>query len=396
MSSSFWVLFFFIGWPLSGGNGAAITNDNRPPFPPCRDGCFTEESVRNIEHLRGECVNEDLEKPADDIESNLEDTATLEAVWEEEDLDEEDDNQVFDEGNCISEQSQGAGVVQKMVHKFSRRGSKFIPPLFRRNTVARCTDVANDVKQQKHNLFRRSSDQHIIWDDSVSGADAATDNEFSSLMERVSDLNEPKVTNMQDEASLTRGSPSRKSLPAGALKSYMRGTKASIMKTREGSPPHTFDNSSPSVSPALGSKGKTSPGNSQVKTSHSDRSDTKPKSHGPHIQNSVTARRKKVVNMKPNIPPVLLKGANRDSSQVATVSSKVFQNNADETVSSEERTSSCKEGISSVTGDAQSQSHIFEISQDSRLCRTQCQEKCNSCSLVDLWFTIWYVEFNKK
>ncbi|KAK7081907.1 hypothetical protein SK128_000882, partial [Halocaridina rubra] len=147
-----------------------------------------------------------------------------------------------------------------MVNKFSDCDSKLAPALNRRNTVARCTDIANDVKR-KNLICHQNGDQHAIWDDHISGADAATDHEFSSLMERVSDLNrkDSDASNLEDKtSSLTRGSQSRKSLPAGALKSYMRGTKASIMKTRESSPSQVLEETSPKNSPAPNRKVKTS------------------------------------------------------------------------------------------------------------------------------------------
>lgn len=394
MPTSIWILVFFIGWPLSGGNGAASTNDSRPPLPPSRDGCITEESFRNSSSVHGECLSKDTEESHLD-QAEYEDVPILEAVWEE----------GHEESDCVSGvaenigvgKSQGPGVVQKMVRRFSRRDSKVIPPLVRRNTVARCTDVVSDVQKGEHNPFRRASEQHVIWDDSVSGADAATDHEFSSLMERVSDLYQKDCNiNMQSEGSpLARGSSSRKSLPAGALKSYMRGTKASILKTREGSPPHIVDVSSvkgvssPKGSPAPVRKGRVSSTvTSQGKGSNSDKADVKPKSHG-SAGNTVTLRRKKVVTVKPSIPPVLLKGANKTPNQALLKST-------DENISSENKETTNKERSVSVSGNSESQSNNFDISQHSHLFSMQCHDKCNSCSLVDLWFTIWHVEFNKK
>lgn len=410
MPSSFWILVFFSGWPLSGGNGATNTKFSRPTLSPGRDGRLTKEGIRDTQNICSKVVEEIENVELEGIQGHLNevqkdgDITPLETLQEE--VVEDNDNH-DQEDNETNEEKQGLGVVQKMVHKFSHCGPKQTPILARRNTVARCTNVMDDIRQGKRNISHHNSEgQHVVWDYSVTGADAATDLEFSSLMERISVLNTASYNKVHvkkevsEGSSLSRDDSSRKSLPAGALKSYMRCTKASVMKTREGNSPPSVDgdkNASNKQSPSP--TGSSLPNGKvnhlqqsllQSKVVISNKSNSKIKIRHMCPEGSASVRRKKGVTMKPSIPSVLLKGVNKLTSEAsATVTSAVSHNNRDvtsqivnnarESTVSESRKPECRTWLAP-------QHHLVG----------QCEVKCNHCLLVDLWFTIWHVEFNKK
>lgn len=387
MPPSFWILVFFIGWPLSGGSGATISKINGPSLSPGRDGRLTKESIRDTKDIHREPVSE------------VENVEQLEGIVEHLDEIQEDGNikgleclqvELADNdhvNSTINQEEKGPGVVQKMVLKFSKHGPKQVPFLTRRNTVARCTNIVNDVKQGKHDLLRRNIEsQHVVWDYNVTGADAATDLEFSLLMERMNVLNtasydktRAKKDTTEGSSSLNRQSSSRKSLPAGALKSYMRGTKVSVLKTREGSiPPSIEEEDRSELRRNLPSRGSPSSSGRMNKASHlqqpslqskiatSIRSDSIMKSGRSCPEGNETVQRKRTVTVKPSIPPVLLKGTSKAITEESTTA--ILALNRDKAWSTPQR----------------------------HLLGGQCEEKCNHCLLVDLWFTIWHVEFNKK
>lgn len=391
MPSSVWLLVFFSGWPLSGGNGATSTDHGRPSLPPSRDGCFSEEGVRDLQSVHGKYIEGET---AAGVNNDGDESIALESVMEEEHEENAEVECKFEgeDDDVVCQEAQNSGVVQKMVRKFSHRGMKQMPLLVRRNTVARCTNVANDVRVGKSSTLRQNS--QVIWDDDVTGADAATDHEFSSLMKRVSDIKLegrlPEEDALQGESSsLSRGSASRMSLPSGALKSYMRSTKASVMKTREGSPPCAVETNK--NQPA--SRGSQ---NSQASTGDSKRpSSSKGKTHTPPPEGTDGLPRRKGVVVKPNIPPVLLKGINRmqkpASSSQATDNCSEGRSTVPTTVSTEKENLS----ICSKT-ESKEKSQEVAASLPHHLLSGQCQDNCSQCSLVDLWFTIWHVEFHKK
>lgn len=284
------------------------------------------------------------------------------------------------ESHIICE-GQEPGVVQKMVHKFSSHGSRQTPFLIRRNTVARCTNVMQDVRGRKHNLQHIQDGQHLTWVDGVTGADAATDLEFSSLMERISTLSSALTENIhmkkEDTVNLHRNYFSRKSLPAFALKSYMRGTKATVLKARNGHPPHPQEVDKCTINTHL-------PGGRSDKVSSSGASPATPgKNCSSHVGGGKTLQRRGAVIIKPRIPPILLKRAvsedyEHEHSTSQTVSS------VGETAFGTSYTTKCNNGDGT------------ELSTQQHLLSGQCEGKCSHCLLVDLWFTIWHVEFNKK
>lgn len=390
MPSFVWLLVFFSGWPLSGGNGATSTDHGRPSLPPSRDGCFSEEGVRDIQNIHRKHIEGET---AAGLNNDGDHSIALESVMEEEHEEnaERDCKFKVEDDDVVCQEVQKAGVVQKMVRKFSRRGMKQMPLLVRRNTVARCTNFANDVG--KSSTLQQSS--QVIWDDDVTGADAATDHEFSSLMKRVNDIKlEGRSTIKEDSvqgeiSSLSRGSASRMSLPSGALKSYMRSTKASVMKTRENSPPCAVETNKN----LLASKSSQT---SQVFTSPSKRPSTsKGKTHTSSPEGVDSLPRRKGVVVKPNIPPVLLKGINKmqkfASSSQATNKCSEGQITVPSAVSTEKDSLSVYSKIES-----KEKSQEMAASLPHHLLSGQCQDNCSQCSLVDLWFTIWHVEFHKK
>lgn len=417
MPSSLWILVFFIGWPLSGGNGATTTKFSRPTLSPGRDGRLTKEGIRDTEDIHREFVDEAEDgKHLADIVEQLEEANEGSEISEN--VSYEDHNTLEDktlEASTNCEEGQAPGVVQEMVRKFSSHGSRQTPFLIRRNTVARCTNVMKDIKGRKHNLIQHNVEgQHIIWVDSVTGADAATDLEFSSLMERISGLNsalnektkggkDQNCVSKENSTTLYRNSSSRKSLPACALKSYMRGTKASVMKTRDGNTPHclegdkcTLNRHLPSPQSSLSPSGIS---NKRIPlldaSTHSQVAfSCRSKNINSHLEGGETMRRKRLVNIKPSIPPVLLKGANKTvsekSSNSTTEVSHKHKGMTSQTVIGVRETLSTSYDSECDNGDK------AELFSQHHLLSGQCDGKCSHCLLVDLWFTIWHVEFNKK
>ncbi|KAK3871214.1 hypothetical protein Pcinc_023628 [Petrolisthes cinctipes] len=281
-----------------------------------------------------------------------------------------------------------------------------VPLITRRNTVARCTGVVKDIRDSSTRRSRLGN--CFLWEEDVRGSDAATDLEFSALMERVGEMRgveheeregnagrigtgdrireiESRTKEREEMGSpppLNRESSSRKSLPASALKSYMRGTRSSVLKTRDGSAPlpeqitpttrHTKLQESIKSSPITGSTTATS------------------------------VRRKKLVSVKPSIPPVLLRRSgnvlkSEDETSLPPNDMKASDENENITQDDDDATDNIKSKGSK--GDPEcddgrsrrlSSPPQFSLSSPCR------KEGCSSCLLVDLWFTIWYVELNKK
>lgn len=311
---------------------------------------------------------------------NFEDNnIVLESVIEEEQEENMGATNVTETDGDVYQYVQKASVVQKMVRKFTHGGLKQMPLLVRRNTVASCSNVANDVKTGKQQ-------NHVIWDDEVTGEDAATDHEFSSLMERVNDIKLEesatyrKFLSQNDTSSLNRGSAARMSLPSGALKSYMRSTKASVMKTRENSPPCNVE---------VGKNMLTNKGSPDLQALTSSTKKTilcKGKCRNSIPEGSEGLLKRKGVVVKPNIPPVLLKGINKLQQQASTPVTKQ---------SIEGNLLALSDG-NTASAESKRKPEEMATSLPHHLLRGQCHVNCSHCSLVDLWFTIWHVEFHKK
>lgn len=182
---------------------------------------------------------------------------------------------------------------------------------------------------------------------------AATEKEFISLMERVQEECAPPIT---------ANRPSRKSLPAGALRSYMRSTASSVRRSHG-------SGGSPSPSPQDES--------SKVKR---DSQVSKTQSLLP---------RKKIVPVKPSIPPVLLKDRGSVGGSAASVGDEArhpvpSSTNKDSpqqhppgdstSVAAGGKEGLLKKGVGGATG--------------------PCETNCKGCQLVDLWFIFWHAQFN--
>lgn len=209
------------------------------------------------------------------------------------------------------------------------------PLLSRRNSVARCSGVMEDMRG-KGGMERLKLPRNR----------AATDNEFSSLMERIQEECAP---------ALSSRTPSRKSLPAGALKSYMRSTASSVRRSQGSSVPQSPQDDSGKP------EGKFRRG-SQV----------------PNKQPSL--QRKKIVPVKPSIPPVLLKARETSGTIPEAKASREVADKESEEKHQTENTSS------RILGEEGGQ-------KEGTL--GHCGNQCKGCQLVDLWFTFWHVQFNE-
>lgn len=293
----------------------------------------------------------------------------------------DDKNEINSDINTNQVQSSADGnFTRKLSHGRSIRR----PPMVRRNTVTRCTDVVCDVIPGAPELRARKVSQgpHVVWDNRITGADAATDDEYKLLMERVNQIKElylkkcgnKDVLEDSDDngnSSLTRGTVARKSLPNGALKSYMRGTQTSNRRT-----------------------GKADD-QSELRSSRILQRNPPSRTPSPKPQ-------KKVVSQKPSIPHILLKNASKNNITVTSPRNS----NKDKCHISEKSTVD----KTSANANKLESNNTFQNKQEKEkklncfsppkwsACNTDihCEENCNLCSLVDLWFGIWHAEFDKK
>jgi len=286
------------------------------------------------------------------------------------------------------------------IRKISHGGSIRRPPMVRRNTVTRCTDVVCDVIPGVPEVRKRKVSQgpHVVWDYRITGADAATDEEYKLLMERVNQFKELylKKSGCRDVSedsdnngeSLTRETVARKSLPTGALKSYMRGTQNYLRRTGKVTVENENNNlvKSPSTTP----QSPQQPRSPRILQRNSTSRTPSPKPH------------KKVVSQKPSIPHVLLKNASRNT---VAINSNMNSNKdkcqtaGNSTTNKISANANKVESNTDVQYKQEKENHLNCFSPPKwSACKAEirCEEDCRLCSLVDLWFTIWHVEFNKK
>lgn len=219
-------------------------------------------------------------------------------------------------------------------------GKEMVPLLSRRNSVARCSGVMEDMRGKGGvNRLRLPSNR------------AATDNEFASLMERIQEECIP---------TLSSKTPSRKSLPAGALKSYMRGTLSSVRRSQGSSVPQ-------------GSQDDSGKPEGRVKRG----------SQGSNKQPSL--QRKKIVPVKPSIPPVLLKTRGTDGS-IPKAEAQASTKGADKETREKQQSKKSANTIGGILG---REGSLGEKTLN------HCGNQCKGCQLVDLWFTFWYLQFNE-
>lgn len=221
-------------------------------------------------------------------------------------------------------------------------GKETMPLLSRRNSVARCSGVMEDMRGKGGvNRLRIPRNR------------AATDNEFTSLMERIQEECIP---------ALSSKTPSRKSLPAGALKSYMRGTLSSVRRSQGSSVPQSShdDSGKPEGRVKRGSQGS----NKQ-----------------PSLQ------RKKIVPVKPSIPPVLLKARKTDGTiPKAEAEAEVSTKDTDKETREKQQS---EKSANTIGGILEREGSLGEKTLN------HCGYHCKGCQLVDLWFTFWHVQFNE-
>lgn len=288
LSSINWSFVFFIGWPLAGGDRATDTPcpNPRSTLSPSRDGGHSQESIRDTTRSHGAAVEDFL-------------------------------------GDIVEEETSGCMA-----------GKETVPLLSRRNSVARCSGVMEDMRGVNRLRIPRNR--------------AATDNEFASLMERIQEECIP---------ALSSKTPSRKSLPAGALKSYMRGTLSSVRRSHGSSVPQSSQDDS----------GKPEGG---VKRS----------SQGSNKQPSL--QRKKIVPIKPSIPPVLLKARGVDAT-IPKAEAETSTKDADK------KTQEKQQSKNTIGGLLEREGSLGEKTLN------HCGNQCKGCQLVDLWFTFWHLQFNE-
>lgn len=285
----------------------------------------------------------------------------------------DDKNEIISDINTNQVQSSAVG---NFTRKLSHGGSIRRPPMVRRNTVTRCTDVVCDVIPGAPELRKRKVSQgpHVIWDNRITGADAATDDEYKSLMERVNQSRDVSEDSDNNGLSLTRGTVARKSLPNGALKSYMRGTQTSKRKTGKAEDQNEMN---------------------QQRSSRILQRNSPSRTPSPKPQ-------KKVVSQKPSIPHVLLKNASKNN---ITVNSSRNSNN--DKCHTPENSTVNKTGANAYKLESNNNFQNKQEKEKKLNCfsppkwsacnaEIRCEENCHLCSLVDLWFGIWHVEFNKK
>jgi len=307
----------------------------------------------------------------------------------------EDKNEIISDINTNQVQS---SAVSNFSRKLSHRASIRRPTMVRRNTVTRCTDVVCDVIPGAPELRARKVSQgpHVVWDYRITGADAATDDEYKLLMERVNlikqlYLKKSGYRDVSEDAdngnSLTRGTVARKSLPNGALKSYMRGTQTSKRRTGKAEDQKEINN-------LVNTSSTTPQSPQQLRSSRISQQKSPSRTPSPKPQ-------KKAVSQKPNIPHVLLKKVSKTNITV----SNSRNNNKDKCHTPENSTV-----IKTESNADKLESNYSENKQENEkkltcfsspkwsACNSEicCEENCHLCSLVDLWFVIWHVEFNKK
>lgn len=294
LSSIIWSFVFFIGWPLAGGDRATDTPcpNPRPTLSPGGDGSHSQESIRDTARSHGATVEDFL-------------------------------------GDIAEEETSGCMT-----------GKEMVPLLSRRNSVARCSGVMEDMKG-KGGVSRLRLPRNR----------AATDNEFASLMERIQEECIP---------TLSSKTPSRKSLPAGALKSYMRGTLSSVRRSQGSSVPQ-------------GSQDDSGKSEGRVKRSP----------QGPNKQPSL--QRKKIVPVKPSIPPVLLKTRGTDGT-IPKAEALSSTKSADKETQEKQQPKKSANTIGGILG---REGSLGEKTLNN------CGNQCKGCQLVDLWFTFWYLQFNE-
>lgn len=219
-------------------------------------------------------------------------------------------------------------------------GKETVPLLSRRNSVARCSGVMEDIRG-KGGMNRLRVPRNR----------AATDNEFASLMERIQEECIP---------ALSSKTPSRKSLPAGALKSYMRGTLSSARRSQGSSVPQSSQDESGKP------EGKVKRG-----------------SQGSNKQPSL--QRKKIVPVKPSIPPVLLKARGTDGT-ISKAEAQAPTKDADKETQEKQQFEKSANTIDGILG---REGSLGEKTLN------HCGNQCKGCQLVDLWFTFWHLQFNE-
>jgi len=290
--------------------------------------------------------------------------------------------------------------VDNTIRKFSCRGSiRRPPPMVRRNTVTRCTDVVCDVIPGAPEVRKRKVSQgpHVVWEHRITGADAASDKEYKLLMERVHQIKELylKKTGCKEAVedsdnnglSLTRGTFARKSLPSGALKSYMRGTQNFLRRTDKLSVQDEKNN--------LVKSSSARPQSPQQPTSRVFQRNSPSRTPSPKPQ-------KKLVIQKPSIPHVLLKNASKN-----TITINSNRNSNKDKCQTAGNSMSIK--LAANANKVENKTDIqYKQEKETQLncfspprwsasnAEVRCEEDCRLCSLVDLWFAIWHVEFNKK
>ena len=276
---------------MAGGDRATDTpcTSPRPAFSPSGDGGHSQESIRDPARSHGAALEDSL------------------------------------------------GDIAEEEKPDSLTGKVTAPLLSRRNSVARCSGVMEDIKE-KGGVDRL----RVPWNC------AATDNEFTLLMERIQEECAP---------ALSSKTPSRKSLPAGALKSYMRSTVSSVRRSQGSPVPQSSldDSGKPEGKFRRGSQGS----NKQT-----------------------FLQRKKIVPIKPSIPPVLLKARGTDG----TIPEAEAQASTEGPDKASQEGCQSENTIGSILGGKGRQ-------EGNTL--GHCGNQCKGCQLVDLWFTFWYVQFTE-
>lgn len=214
--------------------------------------------------------------------------------------------------------------------------------LSRRNSVASCS-LATQTRGGMATL-------KVPW------RRVATENEFVSLMERVQEECAPPIT---------ANRPSRKSLPAGALRSYMRSTVSSTRRSHGGS-----GSGSPSPSP------------------QEEASKVKREAQASKTQSSL--QRKKIVPVKPAIPPVLLKDRGSVEGSGATVGEEPRHPSAPQTNKDSLKQQQVPGDSSSAAADGKE----GVLKKGVGGATGPCETNCKGCQLVDLWFIFWHAQFN--
>lgn len=237
------------------------------------------------------------------------------------------------------------GVIAEEVTFEKGKVNVAAPLLSRRNSVACCSEVTENLKGKKAAAILR-----VPW------KYAATEKEFISLMERVQEECAPPITSNR---------PSRKSLPAGALRSYMRSTVSSVRRSQGGLAPQ-------------------SPQDDSAKSE----SNLKRDSQGSNRQSSL--QRKKIVPVKPSIPPVLLKdrgtGGGGGAAAVGPEAKPPLTPSANK--------ESVRQQLPEDTACLPDEKKEGVVKRFGGRATGPCESNCTGCQLVDLWFIFWHAQFN--